>query len=79
MDKPCPLPILTLERNPFTIEFSSIDMTNAVVMFPRKRTYFSLNGFSLQMGSVRQLCFVKTTPCLVKGFMGQTTALRGEN
>lgn len=62
----------TLERNPRTYEFSSIDMT-------RKRKvsktvdYFSLMEYSAKWDPVpTMLCQNHTT--LVKGFMGQTTS-----
>ncbi|MFD2788828.1 hypothetical protein KCTC52924_00303 [Arenibacter antarcticus] len=63
----------TLERNPLTYEFSSIDMTRKRSNVPKESDYFSLMEFSAKWDPVpTMLCQNHTS--LVKGFMGQTTA-----
>lgn len=63
----------TLERNPLTYEFSSIDMTRKRTNVPKESDYFTLMEFSAKWDPVpTMLCQNHTS--LVKGFMGQTTA-----
>jgi hypothetical protein len=62
----------TLERNPNTYEFSSIDMTNKRNI-PKTSDYFSLIEFSAKWDPIPTMLTQNHT-VLVKGFMGQTTS-----
>ena len=62
----------TLERNPNTYEFSSIDMT-AKRKIKKEMDYFSLMEFSAKWDPIPTMLCQNHTQ-LIKGFMGQTTS-----
>jgi len=62
----------TLERNPNTYEFSSIDMTTKRKI-KKELDYFSLMEFSAKWDPIPTMLCQNHTQ-LVKGFMGQTTS-----
>ena len=62
----------TLERNPSTYEFSSIDMTRKRKI-KKESDYFTLMDFSAKWDPIPTMLNQNHTS-LVKGFMGQTTA-----
>lgn len=62
----------TLERNPTTYEFSSIDMTRKR-RIPKTSDYFYLQEYSAKWDPVPTMLTQNHTQ-LVKGFMGQTTS-----
>jgi len=62
----------TLERNPTTYEFSSIDMTGKR-RIPKTSDYFYLQEYSAKWDLVPTMLTQNHTQ-LVKGFMGQTTS-----
>lgn len=64
----------TVEQNPFTYEFSNIDVTDDRKV-SREQDYFSLFEFSAKWDPVpTMLC--QNHSNLIHGFMGQTTAFR---
>ena len=62
----------SLERNPTTYEFSSIDMTRKR-RIPKTSDYFSLIEFSAKWDPIPTMLTQNHTQ-LIKGFMGQTTS-----
>ncbi|NQY29686.1 MAG: asparagine synthetase B [Flavobacteriaceae bacterium] len=62
----------TLERNPNTYEFSSIDMTSKRKI-KKELDYFSLMEFSAKWDPIPTMLCQNHTQ-LIKGFMGQTTS-----
>ena len=66
----------TLERNPNTYEFSSIDMTTKRKI-KKELDYFSLMEFSAKWDPIPTMLCQNHTQ-LIKGFMGQTTSFERE-
>ncbi|KOS08095.1 asparagine synthetase B [Flavobacterium akiainvivens] len=65
-----------LERNPQAYEFSDIDTTNDRKILP-DADYFTLMEYSAKWDPIPSMLCQNHTQ-LVKGFMGQTTAFRGD-
>ena len=65
-----------LERNPIVYEFSDIDTTNDRRILP-DNDYFTLMEYSAKWDPIPTMLCQNHTQ-LVKGFMGQTTAFRGD-
>ncbi|KAF2519672.1 asparagine synthetase B [Flavobacterium salilacus subsp. salilacus] len=65
-----------LERNPMAYEFSDIDTTNDRRILP-DNDYFTLMEYSAKWDPIPSMLCQNHTQ-LVKGFMGQTTAFRGD-
>lgn len=65
-----------LERNPQVYEFSDIDTTNGRTVM-MDNDYFTLMDYSAKWDPIPSMLCQNHTQ-LVKGFMGQTTAFRGE-
>jgi len=67
-----------LERSPMVYEFSDIDTTNDRVnkTIPFEQDYFTLMDFSAKWDPIPTMLCQNHTQ-LIKGFMGQTTAFRG--
>ncbi len=65
-----------LERNPQVYEFSDIDTTNGRTVM-MENDYFTLMDYSAKWDPIPSMLCQNHTQ-LVKGFMGQTTAFRGE-
>jgi len=66
----------TLERNPNTYEFSSIDMTSKRKI-KKELDYFSLMEFSAKWDPIPTMLCQNHTQ-IIKGFMGQTTSFERE-